>query len=165
MRLVWTVLLALLVLALGAAAGVLWLDVRHLRDSETAAAEAMAAARAVAPGLLSYDYRTVEQDLARAREHTTGPLAAQYAELAGSLATRARQRKAVQTASVVAAAVERAEPGRVVVLLFVNTGTVRQLTGQAEPQQQVTRNRARMIMVERGDRWLASDLSTLLGTA
>ena len=60
---------------------------------------------------------------------------------------------------------ERAEPGRVEVLLFVNTGTVKKIAGKEEPQQQVSQNRARFVMVEQGSRWLVAELSTLLGTA
>lgn len=157
--------LGVLVLALGVAAGVLWSDWRALRGGEEAAAEALSAAKAIAPELLSYDYRTVERDLARAGQHTTGALTRQYAELSGSLAARAKERKMVQTASVVAAAVERAEPDRVEVLLFVNTGTITEAAGKTEPRQQVSRTRARLVMSRQGDRWLVLDLSTLIGTA
>ncbi|MDA0635007.1 hypothetical protein OUY22_16430 [Nonomuraea sp. MCN248] len=159
------VVLGVLVLALGVAAGVLWLDWRALRGGEAAGIEALAAAKAVAPELLSYDYRTVERDLARAGQHTTGALTREYAELSGSLSARAKERKMVQTATVVAAAVERAEPGRVEVLLFVNTGTITEAEGGAGPRQQVSRTRARFVMIEKGGRWLVSDLSTLIGTA
>ncbi|MEV4224673.1 hypothetical protein [Nonomuraea sp. NPDC049725] len=165
MRRIATVLLAVLTLALGVACAMLLLDYKALYDSERAGAEAMAAARAVAPDLLSYDYRTVEQDLARAGRHTTGALTRYYRELSGTLVAKAKAQKTVQTASVVAAAVERAEPGRVEVLLFVNTGTVKAITGKAEPQQQVSQNRARFVMVWQDSRWLVADLSTLIGSA
>lgn len=159
-----TASLAVLVLFLGAVGGVLWLDLRAMRDGEAAGVEAMAAARAVAPDLLSYDHRTIEQDLARAAEHTTGALTRHYRELSGTLAAKARAQQTVQTAAVAAAAVERAEPGRVEVLMFVNTGTVKKITGKAEPQQQVSQNRARFVMIKQGSRWLVADLSTLIGT-
>jgi Mce-associated membrane protein len=159
------VVLGVLVLALGVAAGVLWSDLRALRGAETAGREAVAAAKAIAPELLSYDYRTVERDLARAGKHTTGALTRQYAELSGSLAAKARERRTIQTATVVAAAVERAETDRVEVLLFVNTGTVTGAEGKAEARQQMSRTRARFVMVRQDGRWLVSDLSTLIGTA
>jgi Mce-associated membrane protein len=161
-------LLGLAVLALGAMVWTSWADLRAAREADTtgeAAAQAVAAARAIAPDLLSYDHRTVEQDLARAAGHTTGALTGRYRQLAGTLGPRARAQKTVQTASVAAAAVERAEPGRVEILLFVNTGTVKELPGEAEPQRQITRNRARLVMVRHDSRWLAADLSTLIGGA
>ncbi|MFI6395633.1 hypothetical protein [Nonomuraea sp. NPDC050540] len=157
--------LAALVLGLSVALWVMWTDLRHLRDGRSAGVEAMAAAKAVAPDLLSYNHRTIEQDLARAGEHTTGQLTVHYKELATTLVPTAKAQKTVQTTAVAGAAVERAEPDRVEVLLFVNTGTVKELPGEAEPQQQITQNRARFVMIRTAGRWLVADLSTLLGTA
>ncbi|WP_245899090.1 hypothetical protein [Nonomuraea indica] len=165
MRTALVAVLALAVLALGAVAWGLWSDVRALRDAETAGTEAMAAARSVAPVLLSYDHRTVERDLARAAGHTTGALAGHYRQLAGTLGAKARAQKTIQTAVVTAAAVERAEPDRAEILLFVNLGTVRDVPGETEPQRQIIQNRAKLVMVRQGSRWLAADLSTLIGAA
>ncbi|NUW45683.1 hypothetical protein [Nonomuraea rhodomycinica] len=164
MRVVMAAVLAVAVLVLGAVVGVMWADLRALRGADADGVEATAAARTALPELMSYDYRTVDRDLARARSRTTGALSGYYGELARSLAGKARAQRTVQTASVTAAAVERAEPGRVEVLLFVNTGTVREVPGEAAPQRQISQNRVRLTMV-RGDRgWLAADLSTLIGT-
>ncbi|SEN44102.1 hypothetical protein [Nonomuraea pusilla] len=165
MRILTVALLGLLVAAAGVLVPRMWFDLRDLRAADVAGEEAVRTARAVAPDLLSYDYRTIEADLARARTHTTGDLTRHYTELAGSLAADAKAQKTVRTVSVAAAGVERAEPGRVEVLLFVNMGTIKEIPGQAEPQRQVTQNRARFVMVRQGSRWLVADLSTLLGSA
>ncbi|SDM84732.1 hypothetical protein [Nonomuraea jiangxiensis] len=165
MRTVVIVLLGVLVVAAGVLVPTMWFDLRHLREADAAGAQAMAAARKVAPDLLSYDYRTVEADLAKARTYTTGALTGQYRELATTLVPRARAQKVVQTVAVAGVGVEHAEPDRVEVLLFVNTGTVKEIPGEAEPQQQFTQNRARFVMVRQDSRWLVADLSTLLGTA
>ncbi|TMR89447.1 hypothetical protein [Nonomuraea basaltis] len=158
-------LLGVLVAVGGVLVPTMWFNLRDLRDADAAGVEAMAAAKRVAPDLLSYDYRTVGEDLARAGAHTTGELTRHYKELATSLASKAKEQKIVQTVAVAGAAVERAEPGRVEVLLFVNTGTVKEIPGKAQPQQQFTPNRARFVMVRQDSRWLVADLSTLLGTA
>ena len=63
---------------------------------------------------------------------------------------KAKAERTVQTTAVAAVAVERAEAGRVEVLLFVNTGTVKEIAGKAEPQQQVSQNRARFVMIRQG---------------
>lgn len=165
MRTAIAVVLAVAVLALGGWVVNGWLTLREMQAAPAAGAEAMATARSVAPDLLSYDYRTIEQDLARARQHTTGELAKHYQELASTLVTKARAEKTVQTAAVAGAAVMDEKPDRVEVLLFVNLGTVKQVPGKAEPQQQVSQNRAKLVMVRQGSRWLAEGLSTLLGTA
>ncbi|MED7927694.1 hypothetical protein SMD20_25765 [Nonomuraea sp. LP-02] len=159
------VLLGVLVAVGAVLVPTMWFNLRDLREADAAGDSAMAAARQVAPQLLSYDYRTIEQDLARAGGHTTGELTRHYKELATSLVTRAKAEKIVRTAAVAGAAVESASPDRVEVLLFVNMGTVRQVPGQSGPQQQVAQNRARLVMVRQGERWLAADLSTLLGSA
>ncbi|WP_166427763.1 hypothetical protein [Nonomuraea mesophila] len=165
MRVFAIVLLGLLVAAAGVAVPVMWFELRDLRAADEAAAQALTAARRAAPDLLSYDYRTVEKDLARARAHTTGELSSYYGQLNTSLVSRAKAQKIVQTVSVAGAGVERAEAGRVEVLLIVNMGTVKEASGEDGLQQGFTQNRARLVMVRQESRWLVADLSTLLGTA
>ncbi|WP_246090029.1 hypothetical protein [Nonomuraea deserti] len=165
MRIFVIALLGLLVAVAGVLVPVMWFDLRDLRAADGAAAEALSAAKRVAPDLLSYDYRTVEKDLARAKEHTTGELTTYYGQLTTSLASRAKTQRIIQTVSVAGAGVERAEPDRVEVLLIVNTGTVKEVSGKDGPQQGFTQNRARLVMVRQESRWLVADLSTLLGTA
>ena len=165
MRLFTIVLLGVLVTAAAVLVPTMWFNLRDLRDANAAGAAAMAVAKEVAPDLLSYDYRTVEEDLARAGAYTTGELTRHYRELTTSLVSRAKEQKIVQTVAVAGAGVERAEPDRVEVLLFVNTGTVKEIPGKEGLQQQFTQNRARFVMVRQDSRWLVADLSTLLGTA
>ncbi|MEV5329369.1 hypothetical protein AB0K67_35005 [Nonomuraea sp. NPDC052634] len=165
MRIFAIVLLSLLVAVGAVLVPTMWFNLRDLRDAEASAVAAVAAAKKLAPDLLSYDYRTVEEDLARAGTFTTGELTEHYKELAKTLVSRAKEQKIVQNVSVAAAGVERAEPGRVEVLLFVNTGTVKEIPGKEGLQQEFTQNRARFVMVRQDSRWLVAGLSTLLGTA
>ncbi|MER6943629.1 hypothetical protein ABT294_06340 [Nonomuraea sp. NPDC000554] len=158
-------LLGVVVAALAGVGLFLGLDLRAMSQAQDAGAEAMASARAVAPDLLSYDYRTIERDLARAGGHTTGQLTQHYKDLSATLVPKVKAQKMVQTTTVVAAAVEQADVDRVEVLLFVNTGTVKEIAGKAEPQQLVSKNRARFVMIRQDSRWLVADLSTLLGAA
>ncbi|GII04705.1 hypothetical protein [Planobispora takensis] len=154
--------LAVVALVLAGAAGVMFADLQRLRSGEEAGRQALEAARSAAPGMLSYDYRTIEQDLARAGGYTTGALTGHYRRLAASLAPEARRQRAVQSATVTGAAVESAGPDRVDVLLFVDMSTVRESPGD-EPRRQVGQSRARLVMVRVDSRWLVSELSTLLG--
>ncbi|TYB52802.1 hypothetical protein FXF51_50525 [Nonomuraea sp. PA05] len=157
--------LGVLVVVGGVLVPTMWFDLRELRDSDAAGREAVVAARKVAPDLLSYDYRTVEEDLARAGTFTTGELTGHYKDLAKTLVPKAKEEKIVQNVAVAGAGVERAEPDRVEVLLFVNTGTVKEIPGKEGVQQEFTQNRARFVMVRQDSRWLVAGLSTLLGTA
>ncbi|MFD8560346.1 hypothetical protein ACWDOR_16390 [Streptosporangium canum] len=149
--------------ALAAAVWVMYADLSRLRGNEAAGQEALTAARLVASDMLSYDYRTIEQDFARAGGHTTGALTEHYRQLAATLMPLARQQHTVQQVTVAGAAVESAEPDRVEVLIFMNTGTVKTLAGEKEPRRQVSQNRARLVMVKKDSRWLVAELSTLLG--
>ncbi|WP_327043677.1 hypothetical protein OG320_17960 [Microbispora sp. NBC_01189] len=151
--------------AVGLAVAAVWLllDLRRLQAADTASREALAAARSYAPDMLSYDYRTIDRDMARAGGHATGELAERYRTLAATLGPEARERRTVQQTVVAAAGVESATPEEVRVLLFVNMVTTRSGGGEEEPKQQVSQGRARLVMVTQGDGWRASRLSTLLG--
>ncbi|MFC4530341.1 hypothetical protein [Sphaerisporangium dianthi] len=158
-------LLGLLAAVLAVLTVVAYLRLRELRESESAAAEALAAARAYAPDMLSYDYRTIEADLARAKGYATGDLADHYGELSRVLVPVVRREQTVQQAAVVAAAVEAATPERVQVLLFMNMGTSKLVPGEKQPQRQVLHNRARFVLIRGQEHWLVSELSTLIGNA
>jgi Mce-associated membrane protein len=158
-------LVAVLAAVLAVLVAVAYLRLRDMRDGESAGVEALAAARAYAPDMLSYDYRTIDADLARARGYATGDLAAHYGELARVLAPTVRRQQTVQQAVVAAVAVESATPDRVQVLLFMNMGTTKVLPGEKQPQKQVIQNRARFVLVRGDGRWLVSELSTLIGNA
>ncbi|GGT03104.1 hypothetical protein GCM10010156_71310 [Planobispora rosea] len=161
----FTGVLAIVAMVLGAAVGVMLADLGRLRAGETAGREALAAARSFAADMLSYDYRTIEQDFARARAYTAGDLAEHYGRLATTVGPSARQQRLVQSATVAGAAVESAGPDRAEVLLFVNMSTTRTPAGEGQSRRQVTRGRVRFVMVRDDSRWLVTELSTLLGAA
>lgn len=162
-RRLFAVLLVLVAVVLGVTIVRMYLDLRRLQESEEAGAEAMIAARSYAADMLSYDYRSIEKDLERARGHATGALAERYLRLATTLAPEARRQQTVQQAGVAAAAVESATPDEVHVVIFLNMVTSRSATGDERPKQQVSQNRARLVLIRSADGWLVSDLSTLLG--
>ncbi|MEV7005410.1 hypothetical protein [Streptosporangium sp. NPDC051022] len=150
-------------LSLAAVVWIMFADLSRLRSEESAGQEALATARSVAADMLSYDYRTIEQDFARARGYTTGDLTRYYRELATTLMPTVRSQRTVQQATVAGAAVESARSDRAEVLLFMNMSTVRTLPGDKQPRRQVSQNRARLVMVKKDSHWLVAELSTLLG--
>ncbi|MFC4057703.1 hypothetical protein ACFOWE_05330 [Planomonospora corallina] len=150
-------------LALAVAVGVMLADLGRLQAAEAAGREALAAARSVASDMLSYDYRTIEQDLARAAGYATGELTGHYRRLSATLAPAARRQQAVQSATVAGAAVESAGPDRAEVLLLVNMSVAKIPAGEKAPRRQVSQSRARFVMVNKDGRWLVAELSTLLG--
>lgn len=74
--------------------------------------------------LLSYDYRGIEDDLARERDWLTGTFADDYSALVtDEIAPAAKKVKVVTDASVTASGVTSTEHDQVELLLFVNVTT------------------------------------------
>ena len=112
----------------------------------------MQAAKDSTVALLSYKPDTVEQQLTAARDRLTGQFREQYTDLTTNVVIPgAKQKQISAVASVPAAASVSANPGRAVVLLFVNqTVTV----GTGVPAD--TASSVRITLDKVGDRWLIS---------
>ncbi len=168
-RTVAMAVLALVVAGLAAVTVPSYLDLRAARAAEAAGAAAMKAARAYVPDLMSYDYRTVDADFARARAHTTGSLTDHYRRLEATLGPVIKQRRTVQRVEVRGVAVESAAPGRAVVLILLNRTTTSTPPGAKAAKREVATGRVRLVMVKTdksdkaGSAWSVSDLTTLLG--
>jgi len=131
--------------------GALWWQDYQGRRTDDARREALAAATAGAQTLFSYDYRTVESDVAAGRKVVTGKLAKEYADTSTKVVIpQAKQNQAVVKAEVSAASVVSAAPDRVVVLLFLNQATQNVKIKGTKLDQ----SRVRLTMVRKGDRWL-----------
>jgi Mce-associated membrane protein len=153
------VLVVLTVLCIAVAAlDVLVLTRLQDRDrSDDARADAVAAARTAATEILSYDYRSLDKDIAKAKSDATGKFLREYSSTAGRLLEQAKQLKAVVQASVASTAVVSAKPNTVVVLAFVDQATVK----SGDKQTRIDQNRVRMTMQRVKDRWLVSELDAL----
>jgi Mce-associated membrane protein len=157
-RTVLLVTLLCLAVGLAATAGLFAYRAREAGRADAARTAALAAAQAHAVDILSYDYRTLDRDFARARKAITGPFGNDYAATTGKVVRpTAEQYKAVVKAEVAAASVVTAGPDRATVLLFVNqTTTSTRLDGP-----KVDLNRVRMTLVPRDGEWLVSDIDAL----
>jgi Mce-associated membrane protein len=158
---------ALLCLPAGAAAALLTIKVSHERSTPavetiaTASADAVAAARVAAHDVLSYDYRTINGDIARAKSETTGEFAQQYASTASQLLAQAKQVRAIVQAKPSTPGVVTATSSQVVVLVFVDQLSVKEVAGAKTPTTRIDQSRVRMTMTRVGDRWLVSQLAAL----
>ena len=123
-----------------------------VRDSDAARGQSMQAAKDSTVALLSYKPDTVEQQLTAARDRLIGQFREQYTDLTTNVVIPgAKQKQISAVASVPAAASVSADPGRAVVLLFVNqTVTV----GTGVPAD--TASSVRITLDKVGDRWLIS---------
>ncbi|MEU5593251.1 hypothetical protein [Streptomyces sp. NPDC020298] len=159
------VLSALLVVGLVAASLLGW-QYREGRRAETARGAALTAARKAAPVVLSYDYRHLDRDFARARERLTGHFRDEYGRTtARVVGPTARKYHGVVKATVAepagggvpAASVVSAAPDRAVVLLFVNQVTrSTQVSGS-----RLDLNRVRMTMTRTSGGWKVSAVDAL----
>jgi Mce-associated membrane protein len=146
------------------AAVVVALLARHVDSSATkddARAAAVVAAQRDAHDLLSYDYRSLDRDVARAQAETTGTFARQYRATASQLLAEARQVRAIVQATVSTPGVVRASADTVVVLVFVDQASVKQLPGQKSPTTRIDQSRVRMTMQNAHGRWLVAQLDAL----
>jgi Mce-associated membrane protein len=151
-------LLAVLLVAGLAAAGVLFYRVREADAASAARREAVAAARSNAQAILSYDHRTLGADFAKAGKVLTGKFKKDYARTTSTVVRpSAEQYKVVVKAEVTAASVVRSSAHQAVVLLYVDqTTTSTRLEGP-----KVDLNRVRMTLVEKNGNWLVSALDAL----
>ncbi|MES4891756.1 hypothetical protein [Streptomyces sp. NPDC096012] len=159
------VLGAVLVAALVVAAVLGW-QYRQGRQAEQARGEALAAAQKAAPVVLSYDYRHLDRDFARARALLTGHFRDQYGRTTKTVvAPTATQYHGVVKATVAtpsdggapAASVVSATPDRAVVLLFVN-----QVTRSTQvPEPRLDLNRVRLTLTHTSAGWKVSGVDAL----
>lgn len=156
-----TALLLVLCLVAATALGALVLQRRDRVATEQARGDAVRAARAAARDILGYDYRSVEASIRRARASTTGAFRGQYDKTAQALLPQSKQLKAIVQATVGTAAVMDAQRDRVVVLLFVDQATVKQVPGETTPTTRIDQSRVRMTMTRVDDQWLVSELNAL----
>lgn len=147
--------LAVVAVVLGVAVGGLWwLDHRN-SQVEAARDTALQAAREQVVTVLSYDFRSMDQDLQRAREVLTGGYLEEFTTQAKQVTVPAARKEQITTsADVMASAVVRADPAQVVVLLFV---TQRTRSSQSEAVR-LSAHRLQLTMTRIGDRWLISEL-------
>jgi Mce-associated membrane protein len=139
-----------LLLALGA--GFLKFQDSAVRQSDTARTESVQAAKDSTVALLSYKPDTVEKQLPAARDRLTGDFRDQYTDLINNVVIPgAKQKQISAVASVPASASVSANPGRAVVLVFVNQ-TVS--VGNGVPTD--TASSVRITLDKVGDRWLIS---------
>jgi Mce-associated membrane protein len=139
----------------------LWLHNRDDAPLDQARTEAVAAAKQAVHDVLSYDYRNLDADIAKAKTETTGLFARQYAGSADALLAQAAQLRAIVQATAAAPGVVSATKDEVVVLVWVDQASVKQLAGQKTPTTRIDQSRVRMTLTKVGGRWKVSQLVAL----
>jgi Mce-associated membrane protein len=151
------ILLAALVLAaVGLAAGVFFFLYRPDRQIDDAAAQrAIRAASDGAVASLSYSPDSMNRDFANAKSHLTGEFLAYYDKFTKEIVTpMAQQKHIAQTAVVVRAAVSELHRDSAVVLVFLNETT----TSKEKGQPLTTPSSVRITLTKVNGSWLISKL-------
>lgn len=145
-----------LVLAL-AAAVVAGIGAHRAAATADARAAALAAAKERVPELLSYDAATLDDDLSRARDQTTGSFADDYGKILDDVVKPNASKRTISTAATVSAAgVVSGGRDRVVVLLFLT-----QTTTTGAKDSSVSGSRVEVTMQPAGDGWKIAGLKPL----
>jgi Mce-associated membrane protein len=141
--------------------GLWWQSNRRHEALNSARGDALVAATSAAQKVLSFDYRTMSADVARAKATATGPFLTQYEQASASLVKEVGPAKAIVQASVQSGSVVNASHGQITVLLFVDQASVRQDSGQKTPVTRIDQARVQMTMVKQHGRWLVAQLTSL----
>lgn len=141
----------LVALALAVFAG---LQAHRAAATSDARAAALDAAKTRVPALLSYDKATLEGDLERALDQTTGSFTDDYEQILTEVVEPTAQRRGISTdAAVSAAGVVSGDRDEVVVLLFLT-----QTTTAKGDRSSVSGSRVEVTMERVGDDWKIAGL-------
>jgi Mce-associated membrane protein len=151
------VLIILLGVLMAAAGALGWLSVRF-HATDTAEIQAKAAGRADIPRLLSYDYRTIDDQLAQNRALTTGAFADNYKRMmSGALVGDIKRNHASVQTTVLDAAVVASAPDRVTLLMVLDQGSQNDL----HPDQHEQTVRLQIGLARETGRWLVSNIKSV----
>lgn len=144
----------LVALALAVLAGI---QAHLAAGTAEARADALAEARTRVPQLLSYEHATLDEDLDRALEQTTGSFTKDYEQILTDVVGPTAERRGISTAATVGAAgVVSGDREEVVVLLFLT-----QTTTAKGDRSSVSGSRVEVTMARTGDTWKISGLEPL----
>lgn len=146
--------LALVALLLGAA---LTLNgAFSARATENGQREGRDFAVAAVPGLLSYDFNTVDAHFADVLDDLGGDFRTQFEEVSREvIVPSAKKRQVVTTAEVIESSVVDAAEDHVDLLLFVNQST----TSTDSPETKLDGSRVKVTSTRDGDRWLVTAMT------
>lgn len=131
------------------------LAVQNVR-TDAARAEARGVAEQVVPKLLSYDHRSIAQEVDGRAAQITGKFHDDYLSLVRDIVIPAsdREQLVTQTSTAAVGATQEAAPGRAQFMMFLNQTSTR--AGQNQPT--LSGSRVRVTMEREGDHWLVSAL-------
>jgi Mce-associated membrane protein len=158
-RLIWATAVVA-VLALASAALLVIFMVKDSRDVAVAKARvgALAAAKTEMATLLTYNYQTLDSDIAKAEAGMSKSFRVDYAHTAtASLTPLAKKEHSVTTATIVAAAVSAATPNSAQVLVYADQTVENKLLNATS---RLDTSIVAVSMVKQDGRWVINELTT-----
>jgi Mce-associated membrane protein len=156
-RIILGLVAAFLVIGLVVAA-LVYVGFRVRRDAVASARKSgLAAARAYALDIATYDYKTLDQDFGRVTTHATPAFKQKFDQSSAALRELLVKYQAHATGNVLAAGVESASTSRVVAVLFVD----QTVTNTNDKQPAVNRNRLEVTVEHHGGHWQIADIKLL----
>ncbi|ALE74778.1 MULTISPECIES: hypothetical protein [unclassified Pseudonocardia] len=131
------------------------LQVQNMR-TDSARNEARAVAEEVVPRLLSYDHRSIADEIDERTQQVGGRFRDDYTSLVRDIVIPAsdRDQLVTQTSTAAVGTTEVSSPGQVQLMMFLNQTSTR--AGQDQPT--LSGSRVRVTMEQDGDHWLVSAL-------
>jgi len=151
-------LLVAAIVAVVALAGLVLAEL-HIASSTSAndnRASAVAAARAFANSLASYDYNSVDQDFQAVLDKSTGEFKQKFSSSSAAQQAKIVKFQATATGTVYDAAATDVTSDRATVLVFVD----QRVTNTSLQAPAVEKDRLRLTLVRSGNDWLVSRLET-----
>ena len=158
LRLVATVLLSLLLVALLAFGALVYLKYRDEGDEQDVRTAAMAAARLEALNLTTIDYKNTDAAVDRILSVATGTLATQFKAEKSQLGPLLAATKSVSVGSVLETGLVSLKGKNAEVLVAVDATVTTQAAGSTKAQRAVKHYRMSMKLQQIGSRWLVSDV-------
>jgi Mce-associated membrane protein len=145
---------------LGLAGGLVFttLRLRHQDALSGARTSALAAARTYAVDMASYDYRHLDADFGRVKQHSSASFQAKFAQSSSALVQLLTKFNATASAKVVASGLVSADTGRAVALVFI-TQTVTNTAQKTKPPD--TQSRIQITMIHQHGQWLIDKVDLL----
>jgi Mce-associated membrane protein len=136
--------------------GLFWYQARQYDLTSQARDQASAVAKDAVPALLSYNYLTIDRQVADTQDMITGKFKDDYANLVKTTVAgpAAAQQVAIQTA-ITNESVVSSGTDQVVLLMFIN----QQSESKANPGPTLTGSRLRVSLENQGGKWLISELA------
>lgn len=150
---------ALVIATIAVAAGLFISQYRpDQRFDDKATHQVVQAASDGAVAALSYSYRNLDSDFAKAKSHLTGEFLAYYSKFSQQfVAPAARQGQLTATAKVLRAAVSELHPDSAVVLVFINQNTA----SKEKPEPLTTASSVLVTLTKVKGSWLIAKLDPL----